>query len=66
MLALLIGIESSSSMDILEIEGFFNLLYAHTFSLFPSGSPELEQPVTTLLERIASGPQEQLAIKYRM
>ncbi|KII95260.1 hypothetical protein PLICRDRAFT_34102 [Plicaturopsis crispa FD-325 SS-3] len=49
-----------------EIEGFFNLLYSHLFSLFAADSSELKQHLTTLLTTISSSPSEQAAIKYRI
>ncbi|KAF8969390.1 hypothetical protein BDZ97DRAFT_240477 [Flammula alnicola] len=49
-----------------EIEGFYNLLFAHIFSLYPSTSPEAEQYLTTLLKTISSSPSERLSVKYRI
>ncbi|KAE9409790.1 PCI-domain-containing protein [Gymnopus androsaceus JB14] len=49
-----------------EIEGFFNLIYAHLFSLFPPTTPEAKQHTDTLLKIITSAPSEQTLIKYRI
>jgi translation initiation factor 3 subunit M len=37
-----------------EVEGFFNLLFAHLFNLFPIDSDEIEEHVETLLSAITS------------
>ncbi|KAF9481875.1 PCI domain-containing protein [Pholiota conissans] len=49
-----------------EIEGFYNLLFAHTFSLYPPTSPEAKQYITNLLKTISSSPSERLSVKYRI
>ncbi|KAJ3739827.1 PCI domain-containing protein [Lentinula detonsa] len=49
-----------------EIEGFFNLIYAHLFSLFSPSSPEAKQLTDTLLKVISSAPSDQTSIKYRI
>jgi hypothetical protein len=49
-----------------EIEGFFNLLYAHLFALYPADAPETRQRLQTLLQVVAASPSENVAIKYRM
>ncbi|KAJ3807992.1 PCI domain-containing protein [Lentinula aff. lateritia] len=49
-----------------EIEGFFNLIYAHLFSLFSPSSQEAKQHTDTLLKVISSSPAEQTSIKYRI
>ncbi|KAF8204770.1 PCI domain-containing protein [Pholiota molesta] len=49
-----------------EIEGFYNLLFAHTFSLYPPTSPEAKQYITNLLKTISASPSERLSVKYRM
>ncbi|KAJ7167617.1 hypothetical protein C8R46DRAFT_1093603 [Mycena filopes] len=49
-----------------EIEGFFNLIYAHLFSLYSPDSPETKQSVATLVQTISSAPSEQTSIKYRL
>ncbi|GAW01027.1 pci domain-containing protein [Lentinula edodes] len=49
-----------------EIEGFFNLIYAHLFSLFSPSSQEAKQHTDTLLKVISSAPSEQTTIKYRI
>jgi translation initiation factor 3 subunit M len=48
-----------------EIEGFFNLLYAHILDLWPVESPETKRHVTGLLPIITSATAE-TAIKYRI
>jgi len=48
-----------------EIEGFFNLLFAHIFSLYPPNSPEVKKYVITLL-KVISSPSERLPVKYRV
>jgi hypothetical protein len=49
---------------ILEIEGFFNLLFAHFLTLFDLESAETRKRVDTLLQTLTSSPTES-AIKYR-
>jgi hypothetical protein len=48
-----------------EIEGFFNLLYAHLLTLWPADSPETKNRVFDLLPIITSSTAES-ATKYRM
>ncbi|PPQ68277.1 hypothetical protein CVT26_006193 [Gymnopilus dilepis] len=48
-----------------EIEGFFNLLFAHVFSLYPADSPEVRKYLSYLLKTISSSP-DRLAVKYRV
>jgi hypothetical protein len=48
-----------------EIEGFFNLLFAHLFALYSPGSPELKQYIISLL-KVLSSSSERLSIRYRM
>ncbi|KAH8989688.1 PCI-domain-containing protein [Lactarius akahatsu] len=48
-----------------EIEGFFNLLYAHLLNLWPIDSPETKKHVTDLLPIVTSASAEP-AIKYRI
>ena len=48
-----------------EIEGFFNLLYAHLLTLWPVDSPETKNRVFDLLPIITSSTAES-ATKYRM
>jgi translation initiation factor 3 subunit M len=48
-----------------EIEGFFNLLYAHLLNLWPIDSPETKKYVTGLLPIVTSATTES-AIKYRV
>ncbi|KAF7352413.1 Eukaryotic translation initiation factor 3 subunit M [Mycena venus] len=49
-----------------EIEGFFNLLYAHLFSLYAADSPETKQFAAALIQTISSASSEQTSIKYRL
>lgn len=48
-----------------EIEGFFNLLYAHLLTLWPTDSPETKNRLSALLPTITSSTTESAA-KYRM
>ncbi|KAI6024521.1 hypothetical protein EDC04DRAFT_2724058 [Pisolithus marmoratus] len=49
-----------------EIEGFFNLLFSHLFTLWPDSSPEISQHVTSLLSILSASPSEQSSVKYRI
>ncbi|KAF5333713.1 hypothetical protein D9611_002702 [Ephemerocybe angulata] len=49
-----------------EVEGFFNLIYAHLFSLFPSTSPEAKELLESLLPTISSTPVDRLPIAYQV
>ncbi|KAJ7437096.1 hypothetical protein B0H11DRAFT_1754064 [Mycena galericulata] len=49
-----------------EIEGFFNLIYSHLFSLYAADSPETKQFVAGLIQTISSAPSEQTSIRYRL
>ncbi|KAJ3719491.1 PCI domain-containing protein [Lentinula raphanica] len=49
-----------------EIEGFYNLIYAHLLSLYSPSSPEAKQHVDKLLEVISAAPAAQTPIKYRI
>ena len=49
-----------------EIEGFFNLLYAHILTLWPIDSPETKKHVSDLLPIITSSTTAESTIKYRM
>ncbi|KDR84042.1 hypothetical protein GALMADRAFT_236648 [Galerina marginata CBS 339.88] len=49
-----------------EIEGFFNLLFAHIISLYPQNSPEVKQYLTSLLKTISSSHSDRLSVKYRV
>ena len=48
-----------------EVEGFFNLLFAHLFALYSPSSPELKQYIISLL-KVLSSSSERLSIRYRM
>ena len=52
--------------DATEVEGFFNLLFAHLFALYSPGSPELKQYIISLLKVLSSSSSDRLSIKYRM
>ncbi|KAH9482943.1 Eukaryotic translation initiation factor 3 subunit M [Psilocybe cubensis] len=49
-----------------EIEGFFNLVFAHIFSLYPFDSPEVKQYLDAILNTISGSPSERLSVKYRV
>ncbi|KAJ2917498.1 hypothetical protein MD484_g2913, partial [Candolleomyces efflorescens] len=49
-----------------EIEGFFNLLYAHLLSLFPASSPEVKELLSTLLQTVSSTSADRSTIAYRV
>lgn len=49
-----------------EVEGFFNLLYAHIFSLYPSSSPDTKEVLNSLLASISATPADRLPIAYRV
>lgn len=50
-----------------EVEGFFNLLYAHLFALYPPDSSEAKTYLTNLLQTtLSSSPSDRLSIKYRI
>ncbi|EIN10991.1 PCI-domain-containing protein [Punctularia strigosozonata HHB-11173 SS5] len=49
-----------------EMEGFFNLLFAHLLSLWPVNSAETKAHVTTLLHVISSAHSADESIKYRV
>jgi len=48
-----------------EVEGFFNLLFAHIFSLHPPSSSEANDYVNTLLKAVCA-PGDRLTSKYRI
>ncbi|KAF9651741.1 PCI-domain-containing protein [Thelephora ganbajun] len=48
-----------------EVEGFFNLLFAHLFNLFPIDSDEIKVHVNALLKAITS-PKGQFSSQYRL
>ncbi|PPQ63150.1 hypothetical protein CVT24_005790 [Panaeolus cyanescens] len=49
-----------------EIEGFFNLLFAHLFAIHSADSPEAKQYLIALVNAISSSPDDQLHVKYRI
>ncbi|KIK03132.1 hypothetical protein K443DRAFT_121587 [Laccaria amethystina LaAM-08-1] len=49
-----------------EVEGFFNLFYAHLFALYSPDSSEAKTYLTTLLQTLSSSPFDRLSIKYRI
>ena len=48
------------------MEGFFNMIFSHLLSLYPSDSPELKEYLSTLLSIISTASPSQTPIKYRM
>ena len=48
-----------------EVEGFFNLLFAHLFSLFPINSNEIKVHVDSLINTIVSS-KSRFPTKYRL
>ncbi|KAF4619222.1 hypothetical protein D9613_004977 [Agrocybe pediades] len=49
-----------------EVEGFYNLIFAHIFTLHPSESPEAKQYINYLLKTVSSSPSERVSVKYRV
>ncbi|RDB19879.1 Eukaryotic translation initiation factor 3 subunit M [Hypsizygus marmoreus] len=49
-----------------EIEGFFNLIYSHLFTLYALETPEAKETLTTLLQTISSAPSNRQPVKYRI
>jgi len=49
-----------------ETEGFFNLLFAHLFSLHTIGSPELDKYLGELLNVLSSSLTDRLPIRFRV
>ncbi|KXN92352.1 Eukaryotic translation initiation factor 3 subunit M [Leucoagaricus sp. SymC.cos] len=49
-----------------EIEGFFNLVFSHLFTLWSAGSPEIKDGLDSLLRILSSTPTEKTPIKYRI
>ncbi|KIJ13258.1 hypothetical protein PAXINDRAFT_136201 [Paxillus involutus ATCC 200175] len=49
-----------------EIEGFFNLLFSHLFTLWQVDSPETSQHVIFLLTVISASPSDNSSVKYRI
>ncbi|KAF9464796.1 hypothetical protein BDZ94DRAFT_1307517 [Collybia nuda] len=49
-----------------EIEGFFNLIYSHLFTLHAPETPEAKQYLTSLLDTISSASSERPSIKYHI
>ncbi|KAJ7724888.1 hypothetical protein B0H16DRAFT_287975 [Mycena metata] len=62
----LVDVKSLGDGSEKEIEGFFNLIYAHLFSLYSPDSPETKQFVAALVQTISSASSEQTSIKYRL
>ena len=48
-----------------EVEGFFNLLFAHLFNLFPIDSDEIKEHTDTLLKAITSA-RGRFSSQYRL
>jgi translation initiation factor 3 subunit M len=57
---------SCSSGLLAETEGFFNLLYAHLFDLYPSDSTQTREFITGLLQNLSSSSSGNVHVKYRM
>ena len=49
-----------------EIEGFFNLLYSHLFTLYQADSADARQRVLYLLNVISSSSSHTASVKYRV
>lgn len=49
-----------------EVEGFFNLLFSHFLTLLPLDAPETKEQLVTLLQTIATSPEQTTFTKYRM
>ncbi|KAK2466003.1 hypothetical protein APHAL10511_001644 [Amanita phalloides] len=47
-----------------EIEGFFNMIYAHLFNLYALDSSEIRSHLNLLLRVISSAPADKASIKY--
>ncbi|KAJ6561531.1 PCI domain-containing protein [Mycena vulgaris] len=62
----LVDVKSLGDGSEKEIEGFFNLIYAHLFSLYSPDSPETKQFVAGLVQTISAASSEQTSIKYRL
>ncbi|KAJ7693878.1 PCI-domain-containing protein [Mycena rosella] len=62
----LVDVKSLGDGSEKEIEGFFNLIFAHLFSLYSPDSPETKQFVAGLVHTISAASSEQTSIKYRL
>ncbi|KAG1797715.1 uncharacterized protein HD556DRAFT_1267237 [Suillus plorans] len=49
-----------------EIEGYFNLLFSHLLTLWPTNSPEIKHYVSSLLGVLTSSPSEHPSVRYRV
>ncbi|KAI0920978.1 hypothetical protein AcW1_004894 [Taiwanofungus camphoratus] len=49
-----------------EVEGFFNLLFSHFLTLLPLDAPETKEQLVTLLQTIATSPEQTTFTKYRI
>ncbi|KAL9713095.1 hypothetical protein Ac2012v2_004336 [Leucoagaricus gongylophorus] len=49
-----------------EIEGFYNLVFSHLFTLWPCNSPETKEFLTSLLQAISSEPTKRPSTKFRI
>ncbi|KAL0950227.1 hypothetical protein HGRIS_010214 [Hohenbuehelia grisea] len=63
---LLVQVKTLGDGNEKEIEGFFNLIYAHLFNLYDIASPELAQLISGLVETISSAPSASPVIKQRI
>ncbi|KAJ8515805.1 hypothetical protein ONZ45_g6838 [Pleurotus djamor] len=49
-----------------EIEGFFNLIYGHLFTLYDNDSPELAEYTSKLVSAITGSSTDHASLKYRI
>lgn len=49
-----------------EIEGFYNLVFSHLFTLWPLNSPQIKESLASLLRTISSEPTKRPSTKFRM
>ncbi|KAG2060054.1 hypothetical protein BDR06DRAFT_1003102 [Suillus hirtellus] len=49
-----------------EIEGYFNLLFSHLLTLWPTNLPEIKHYVSSLLGVLTSSPSEHPSVRYRV
>ncbi|KAG1867291.1 PCI-domain-containing protein [Suillus subalutaceus] len=47
-------------------QGYFNLLFSHLLTLWPTNSPEIKHYVSSLLGVLASSPSEHSSVRYRV
>ncbi|KIK40666.1 hypothetical protein CY34DRAFT_806962 [Suillus luteus UH-Slu-Lm8-n1] len=49
-----------------EIEGYFNLLFSHLLTLWPTNSSEIKHHISSLLGVLTSPPSEHPSVRYRV